>query len=105
MMLKTLVLSLIFFSFLNANEKKWIGKWSAMDEWQSEFTITIENNQIAKSNYADGEIGTWEEIDGGLLINWQSGKTDFIFNGVMGTQRLHKSKQKNYTSGIKKSSN
>ena len=35
-------------------------------------------------------------------VIWESGKKDYIFNGVMGFQRLNKGKQKSYTSGMKK---
>ncbi len=88
-------------SFSNVGEK-WTGKWLALDQWKSEFMIILEKNGIASSDYADGQKGFWEIVDGNVLIKWDSGKEDFIFRGVMGIQRLHKSKQSEYTSGIKK---
>ena len=40
--------------------------------------------------------------DGNLQIIWESGTKDYIFNGVMGYQRLSKSRNDSYTSGMKK---
>ncbi|MBH43365.1 MAG: hypothetical protein CMP25_01065 [Rickettsiales bacterium] len=80
----------------------WVGKWLALDQWQSEFSIILKKNGIARSNYGDGQKGFWKIIDGNVLIKWNSGKEDFIFRGVMGIQRLHKSTQSEYTSGMKK---
>lgn len=94
----------IFFSensYSNVNEK-WVGEWVALDQWQSEFNIILKKNGVAESNYGDGQYGIWEIIDGNVMIKWDSGKEDFIFMGVMGIQRLHKSKQREYTSGMKK---
>ena len=89
-----------------ANSSKWIGEWLAMDKWQSEFTIEIEKDGLAFSDYADGVKGSRKLVDGNIQISWENGKSDFIFIGVMGFQRLHKSNQSSYTSGItKKSSN
>ena len=82
--------------------EKWLGEWLALDQWQSEFNIVLKKNGIATSNYGDGQNGFWEIIDGNVVIKWDSGKEDFIFMGVMGIQRLHKSKQREYTSGMKK---
>ncbi len=97
--LLSFVSSLVF-----ADEKKWLGEWIAFDEWKSQYIIKLEKNYEASSNYADGQEGTWAFKDGNILIEWNNGKTDFIFNGVMGLQRLHKSKKSSYTSGIKKKS-
>ena len=74
----------------------------ALDEWQSEFSIIIKNDGSASSNYGNGESGNWKIVDGNLEIIWDSGITDYIFNGVMGIQRLRKTKNKSYTSGMKK---
>ena len=102
-MFKTLVIVVFLFSTLvKANSSKWIGKWVAMDKWQSEFTIELEEDGAAFSDYADGAKGSWKLIDGNVQITWENGKSDFIFIGVMGFQRLHKSKQSSYTSGITK---
>ena len=40
--------------------------------------------------------------DGNLTIFWESGKTDYFFNGVMGYQRIRKNKNESYTSGLRK---
>ena len=99
------LLLLLFFCSVEAKDKFWVGEWIAKDEWQSEFKIVIKQNGEASSNYADGEVGKWKIQDGNLEIVWQSGRKDYIFKGVMGTQRLHKSKSKSYTSGLKRLSN
>ncbi len=99
---------LIFVFFINfevlANEVKWIGDWVTSDKWQSEFIIKIKKNGEAFSFYGDGITGNWEIVDGNILVKWDNGKTDFIFSGVMGFQRLNKSSQDSYTSGIRKKS-
>ena len=92
---------LLIFSYSYA-KKSWIGKWMALDEWQSEFTIEINEDGSALSDYANGDKGTWKLVDGNVVIMWDSGKKDYIFNGVMGFQRLNKGKKKSYTSGMKK---
>ena len=101
---------IIFFLLLNFSSvstkmsiSKWVGEWIALDEWKSEFIISLKEDGLAISNYADGDKGIWLIIDNNVEIKWNSGKSDFIFRGVMGLQRLHKSSQRNYTSGIKKS--
>ena len=90
------------FSDSFALNEKWVGEWIATDEWQSEYIITLKKSGIAISNYANGEKGKWTIVDSNIEILWDSGKSDFLFNGVMGMQRLHKSKDKSYTSGIQK---
>ncbi len=100
-MMKFLV-TFLFFISIDAKEVSWVGQWLAVDEWKSEFIINIKNNGKAHSNYANGEDGSWKVKDGNLEIIWESGKKDYIFLGVMGTQRLHKSKSKSYTSGLQK---
>ena len=95
------IFSVNFFLYSNA-KKSWIGKWMAFDEWQSEFIIEINEDGSALSDYANGDKGTWKLVDGNVEIIWESGKKDYIFNGVMGFQRLNKGKQKSYTSGMKK---
>ena len=99
-----------FFSFLfclfsfvfSLASNSWVGNWIATDEWQSEFNIIIKANGSAQSDYGSGEIGEWENVDGNLKITWESGKKDYIFNGVMGYQRIRRTKQKSYTSGIRR---
>tara|TARA_B100000686_G_C16783202_1_gene973386 strand:+ start:423 stop:740 length:318 start_codon:yes stop_codon:yes gene_type:complete len=98
----TFLIFTVFFNFSFANNS-WVGNWIASDEWQSEFNIIIKADGSAKSDYGAGEIGEWKNLDGNLEIIWESGKKDYIFNGVMGFQRIRKTRQKSYTSGIRKS--
>ena len=97
---------LIFLIFDNVTAKNiWLGEWIASDKWQSEFSIKIKKDGSASSSYGSGEIGEWKLTDGNLTIFWNSGKTDYFFNGVMGYQRIRKNKNESYTSGLRKSSN
>ena len=80
----------------------WIGKWKALDKWQSEFQIEINDDGSAITNYGNGEKGNWTIVDGNLQIIWESGTKDYIFSGVMGYQRLSKIRGDSYTSGMKK---
>ena len=103
-MVRFIIIGLLFFTSLKADINLWIGKWTARDKWKSEFTIELNKDGTAFSDYADGVKGSWKSVDGNVTISWEDGKSDFIFIGVMGYQRLHKSKQSSYTSGIKKKS-
>ena len=94
----------ILFSEVKA-KNNWIGEWVASDKWQSEFSIIINKDGSASSNYGSGESGEWKLTDGNLTIFWDSGKTDYFFNGVMGFQRIRKNKNDSYTSGLRKLSN
>ena len=96
-----IVLFLIFFNECFSNEL-WVGKWKALDKWQSEFLIQINDDGTATTNYGNGEKGNWTIVDGNLQIIWESGTKDYIFSGVMGYQRLSKSRSDSYTSGMKK---
>ena len=96
-----ILLFLIFFNECFSNEL-WVGKWQALDKWQSEFLIEINDDGTALTNYGNGEKGNWKIVDGNLQIIWESGTKDYIFNGVMGYQRLSKSRNDSYTSGMKK---
>ena len=89
-----LFFSILFYLSIAEPKTSWTGKWQALDEWQSEFSIVIKNDGSATSNYGNGERGNWEIVDGNLEIEWDSGITDYIFNGVMGIQRLRKTKNK-----------
>ena len=89
--------------FSKVNSKSiWLGEWIASDKWQSEFSIIVNEDGSASSNYGSGEYGEWKLIDGNLKIFWESGKTDYFFNGVMGYQRIRKNKNESYTSGLRK---
>ena len=104
-MFKYLLISFVILtSDLICNSNLWIGKWVAMDEWQSEYEIILHKNGKAESNYANGEEGKWKIVDSNVEINWNSGKRDYIFSGVMGIQRLSDNKGKKFTSGMKKKS-
>ena len=99
-----ILFSAFYFAFVYA-KNTWIGKWVASDKWQSEFSISINDDGSASSNYGSGENGSWKFIDGNLKIIWDSGKTDYFFSGVMGFQRIRKNKNESYTSGLKRLSN
>ena len=94
---------LVTFNYTYA-KNMWLGEWIASDKWQSEFSIIIKKDGSASSDYGSGEIGEWKVTDGNLTIFWNSGKTDYFFNGVMGFQRIRKNKNESYTSGLRKSS-
>ena len=92
--MKCFVNFFIFFFLFSFVEAKniWLGEWVAQDKWQSEFSILINKDGSATSNYGSGEIGEWKLTDGNLSIQWDSGKTDYFFSGVMGFQRIKKIK-------------
>ena len=100
-----LIFLMLFFSKLSYSKNLWIGEWVALDQWQSELSIKINKDGSATSNYGNGESGSWKLIDGNLEIIWNSGKSDYFFQGVMGYQRIRKEREKSYTSGLMKSSN
>ena len=89
---------LIFLIFDNVSKKYVVGRMDSTDKWQSEFSIKIKKDGSASSSYGSGEIGEWKLTDGNLTIFWNSGKTDYFFNGVMGYQRIRKNKNESYTS-------
>ena len=93
---------ILFFHTLTFAKNNWLGEWIALDQWQSEFSIKINKDGSANSNYGDGESGSWKIIDGNLKIIWNPGKSDYIFQGVMGYQRIRKNKNNSYTSGLKR---
>ena len=103
-MIKYIILFLMISTNLLCNSYNWIGKWIALDEWQSEYEIILHEDGKAESNYANGEIGKWKIVDSNVEIQWDSGKRDFIFSGVMGIQKLSDNKGKKFTSGIRKKS-
>ena len=100
--MKIIFLLVLLFNTVTFAQNNWLGKWIALDEWQSEFSIKINKDGSANSNYANGENGSWKIVDGNLEIIWNSGKSDYFFQGVMGYQRIRKNKNKSYTSGLKK---
>ena len=66
----------------------WSGVWETMDQYRSEFTITLRDDGSAYSDYGDGWEGMWKADESGVSIEWNNGRKDFIFNGVMGIQRI-----------------
>ena len=50
---------LFLFSFVEA-KNIWLGEWIASDKWQSEFSILINEDGSASSNYGSGEIWRME---------------------------------------------
>ena len=103
--MKIIFFWLLFSYTLTFAKNNWLGEWIALDQWQSEFSIKISKDGTATSNYGNGESGSWKIIDGNLEIIWNSGKSDYFFQGVMGYQRIRKEREKSYTSGLMKSSN
>ncbi len=103
--MRSIFLSVIFFYTLTFGQNNWLGEWIALDQWQSEFSIKISEDGTASSSYGNGESGNWKIVDGNLQIIWNSGKSDYFFQGVMGFQRISKNKNNSYTSGLKRLSN
>ena len=103
-MLRSLLflIALVLLSQKTFSNDTWQGMWIATDEWQSEYNVIIKQDGVAISDYGNGEEGIWKIKDGNLEITWESGSTDYWFNGVMGFQRLFKDKNKSYTSGIRR---
>ena len=97
------LLFILFFSSEALTNNKWIGKWIALDQWQSEFIIEIKEDGTAITDYGDGDEGNWSFVDGNVEIIWGSGKKDYIFNGVMGFQRLSNDRGSSVTTGLRKS--
>lgn len=105
-MRKRLLVSFLIFYFcsisLFANQNKWVGEWIALDEWQSEFEISLKEDGKAISDYGNGDTGNWKIVDNNVEIIWDSGKKDFLFFGVMGIQRLTENQGKKTTTGLRK---
>ena len=99
------ILFSLFFALISnyaLGKNIWIGEWIALDQWQSEFSIVVNENGKAFSNYGNGDNGTWTILDGNLKIIWDSGKSDYFFSGVMGFQRISRFKESSYTSGLQR---
>ena len=78
----------------------WEGAWETGDSWGGSYRIDVYPDGTAVTDYAEGWKGQWHEAEGGsLVIEWDSGWRDYIFNGVMGRQRLaSKEGQRGYSS-------
>ncbi len=78
----------------------WEGSWETADSWGGSYRIDVYPDGTAMTDYAEGWKGQWHEAEGGsLVIEWDSGWRDYIFNGVMGRQRLaSKEGQRGYSS-------
>ena len=62
---------LIFKSSDTLSKNSWVGKWVAMDKWQSEFFIEVDSNGKASSNYGNGEVsGNLERLIIFLMELW-----------------------------------
>ena len=59
----------------------------------------VEDDDIPKNTFFER---AWKIVDGNLKIIWDSGKSDYFFQGVMGYQRIRKNKNQSYTSGLRK---
>ena len=70
--------------------------------WEDIKQYIPKDKVIWEAFYGDGESGSWKIIDGNLKIIWNSGKSDYFFQGVMGYQRIRKNKNNSYTSGLKR---
>ena len=103
--MKIIFFWLLFSYTLTFAQNSWLGEWIALDQWQSEFSIKINNDGSATSTYGQGERGSWTIVDGNLEILGNSGKSGYFFQGVMGYQRISKNKNNSYTSGLKRLSN
>jgi len=88
-MLRFLLFFFSFFFFVtNSVLADWTGIWETMDQYQSAFTIILKDDGSAYSDYGDGWAGVWKENESGVTISWNNGRRDFVFNGVMGIQRI-----------------
>ena len=52
------ILFSLFFTLISnyaLGKNIWIGEWIALDQWQSEFSIVVNENGKAFSNYGNGD--------------------------------------------------
>ena len=104
-MFKFVLIFLVFlFYSMSSLLADWSGVWETMDEYRSTFTIILKEDGSAYSDYGDGWDGVWKENESGVTINWKNGRSDFVFNGVMGIQRIAKASKfsRGYTAFMKK---
>ena len=101
-MLKKIILVAAFLSLSafsvqasDGSSNPWVGFWETADAYGSTFRMEVRADGSAFLNYGDGVEGSWVKEGSGLRIIWASGKKDFLFNGVMGRQRLGSSKDPN----------
>ena len=88
-MIRFLLFFFSFFFFLTQSLlADWTGTWETMDQYKSTFTIILKEDGSAYSDYGDGWEGVWKEDESGVIVNWNNGRRDFVFNGVMGIQRI-----------------
>ena len=83
----------------------WLGTWQTTDSYGDPFHITLREDGSATHDYADGMTGRWREHEGGIRIEWDNQKSDYLFHGAMGSQRLHKPASplmKGYSRGMKR---
>lgn len=67
----------------------WEGIWETRDQYGSVFYFVVNPDGTALSYYGDGIPGTWETADtDATRIIWENGRKDYLFNGIMGMQRI-----------------
>ena len=104
-MIRFLLFFFSFFFFLTQSLlADWTGTWETMDQYKSTFTIILKEDGFAYSDYGDGWEGVWKEDESGVIVNWNNGRRDFVFNGVMGIQRIASASKfsRGYTAFMKK---
>ena len=104
-MIRFLLFFFSFFFFLTQSLlADWTGTWETMDQYKSTFTIILKEDGSAYSDYGDGWDGVWKENESGVTVNWNNGRRDFVFNGVMGIQRIASASKfsRGYTAFMKK---
>lgn len=92
-------------SSLNRIVTRWVGVWQTGDADNYPFLLEIKRDGSAFQDYGAGSSGRWRIHEGGLLIEWADGHQDYLFDGVMGMQRLHKPvnpRARKYSSFMKK---
>ena len=97
MMRRTFIIAFVLFALpllsMGTARADWDGLWQTTDAHGSEFYIEVKPDGLAHMYYGDGIEGTWKKEGSGLRIVWEGGKEDFLFNGVMGRQRLSSDSQ------------
>ncbi|MBC6445499.1 MAG: hypothetical protein GDA50_08845 [Alphaproteobacteria bacterium GM202ARS2] len=100
-----LTIPIVAYATAGHTQQQWLGTWQTRDKWGSDYTIILKQDGTAYAQYAKGINGTWHKKDGGIVILWDNKTRDFLFNGVMGHQRLFTSPRdpaSNYNAGMKK---
>lgn len=56
------------------------GRWEVAHTDGKPFTIVLQEDHSATSDWGEGEVGTWLVIEGLLFIDWTDGWRDVIFS-------------------------